>query len=92
MSAALKLAASGVSLNAPESPYRLSWTILPGCSPRNGSCRTPWLSARMRSVLTARSGMKGSAWKLLTRLSRPSSAIDQGSPVAGSAAWKFSPG
>ena len=34
-------------------------------------------------VVRASSGVNGSAWKLVMRLSRPKSAMNQGSPAAG---------
>ena len=45
----------------------------------------PWNSARARRVDAASSGANGIAWKLVIRLSRPNTAMNQGSPAAGSA-------
>ena len=56
-------------------------------APRRGTDRRrcPGTAPASRSVGAASSGANGSAWKLVIRLSRPKTAMNQGSPAAGSA-------
>ena len=59
--------------------------ILPGSMSRNGSTDCAWNSASVRSVVADSSGAKGSAWKLVIKLSRPKTAMNHGKPAAGNA-------
>ncbi|BCJ70086.1 hypothetical protein Prubr_71070 [Polymorphospora rubra] len=73
----------GRSLNATDSPYRSSWRILPGSSPRKGSVLAPCASARMCSAGAQVSGRNGSACIRLKIASRPNRFMNQGIPAIG---------